>query len=202
MALMQTTTSEVGLIKIIKTARISDGIVRLYYVAGEHALQLLNEESAVINHLTNDWGIGQDDLLPTASRFFEGYKKYSAQLSKQATTILDLTIKLLLFDPHHSTTGSAHSRGHSHTVHRQHAAVRRENEEGGQGSGVRGRGVRVRTAGRRSGHGSQHYRLAAESTGRHGARAEGGEGQGERQGGEDQAPARQRPRREDKRRRQ
>ena len=92
-------TSEVGLIKIIKTARISDGIVRLYYVAGEHALQLLNEESAVINHLTNDWGIAQDDLLPTASRFFDGYKKYSAQLSKQASTILDLTVKVLLFDP-------------------------------------------------------------------------------------------------------
>ena len=92
-------TSEVGLIKIIKTARISDGIVRLYYVAGEHALQLLNEESAVINHLTNDWGIAQDDLLPTASRFFEGYKKYGAQLSKQASTILELRVKVLLFDP-------------------------------------------------------------------------------------------------------
>ena len=93
-------TSEVGLIKIIKTARISDGIVRLYYVAGEHALRLLNEESAVINHLTTDWGIGQDDLLPTASRFFDGYKRYSAQLSKQASTILDLTVKVALFDPH------------------------------------------------------------------------------------------------------
>ena len=88
-----------GLIKILKTARISDGIVRLYYVAGELALLLLNEESSVINHLTSDWGISQDDLLPTAARFFEGYKRLSTQVSRQASTILDLTVRLHLLDP-------------------------------------------------------------------------------------------------------
>ena len=92
-------TSEVGLIKILKTARISDGIVRLYYVAGGRALALLNDESSVINHLISEWGISQDDLLPTASRFFEGYKRLGSQVSKQASTILDLTLKVHLLDP-------------------------------------------------------------------------------------------------------
>jgi len=35
-------TSEVGWIKLLKTARISDGIVRLYYVAGEKTIEKLN----------------------------------------------------------------------------------------------------------------------------------------------------------------
>lgn len=35
-------TSEVGLIKLLKTNRISDGILRLYFVAGERSLQCLS----------------------------------------------------------------------------------------------------------------------------------------------------------------
>lgn len=37
-------TAGVGWIKIIKTQRISDGIVRLYYVALEKAIESLNVE--------------------------------------------------------------------------------------------------------------------------------------------------------------
>jgi len=96
-------TSEVGLIKLIKSARISDGIVRLYYVAGEHALSLLNEESSLINSLTSSWGISHDDILPTAQRFFEGYKKYSTLASKQSMQILDLQMKAFLLEPERKT---------------------------------------------------------------------------------------------------
>ena len=91
-------TSEVGLIKILKTARISDGIVRLYYVAGELALQLLNEEAATLQSIVSSWGISATDLLPTASRFFDGYKRFSSQLQRQSSTILELTVRCLLMD--------------------------------------------------------------------------------------------------------
>jgi alanyl-tRNA synthetase len=89
-------TAEVGLIKLIKSARISDGIVRLYYVAGEHALGLLNNESHILESLTSSWGIHLDDVLPTANRFFDGYKKYSSLVQKQNLQILDLQMKVLL----------------------------------------------------------------------------------------------------------
>jgi len=92
-------SSEVGLIKLIKSARISDGIVRLYYVAGEHALGLLNEESNILDGLTSSWGIAPDDILPTATRFFDGYKKYAALVQKQNTQILDLQLKAFLLNP-------------------------------------------------------------------------------------------------------
>jgi alanyl-tRNA synthetase len=35
-------TNEVGWIKIFKTSRISDGILRLYYVAGKKVMSALN----------------------------------------------------------------------------------------------------------------------------------------------------------------
>ena len=37
-------TAEVGWIKLIKTQRISDGIVRLYYCAEERAIEIMNNE--------------------------------------------------------------------------------------------------------------------------------------------------------------
>jgi len=92
-------TAEVGSIKILKTARISDGIVRLYFVAGENALVHRNKESDILHELIASWGISQKEILPTATRFFDGYKKYGALVEKQAVQILDLTIKVLLADP-------------------------------------------------------------------------------------------------------
>jgi len=92
-------TAEVGLIKLIKSSRISDGIVRLYYVAGEHALSLLNVQNTILDSLVSSWGVGEADILPTATRFFDGYKKYKDLVTKQNTQILDLTMKAFLLDP-------------------------------------------------------------------------------------------------------
>jgi alanyl-tRNA synthetase len=41
-------TAEVGWIRLIKSQRISDGIVRLYYVAHERAISVLNEEHEIL----------------------------------------------------------------------------------------------------------------------------------------------------------
>jgi len=91
-------TAEVGYIKIIKASRISDGIVRLYYVAGERSLSVIGQEAGILNTLTEEWGIAVHEILPTASRFFDGYKRYAAQLNKQSIQILELQMKVHLLD--------------------------------------------------------------------------------------------------------
>lgn len=48
-------TSEVGWIKILSTKRIADGVLRLYFVAGERALQKLNEEALTIDRICDIW---------------------------------------------------------------------------------------------------------------------------------------------------
>jgi alanyl-tRNA synthetase len=42
-------TNEVGWIKIFKTTRVSDGVLRLYYMAGKKVMKSLNEETTIIN---------------------------------------------------------------------------------------------------------------------------------------------------------
>jgi alanyl-tRNA synthetase len=69
-------TNEVGWVKIFKSARISDGILRLYFVANYRVLEALNAETTIINGIKDLWGINQTEIVDTAARFFEGYKKY------------------------------------------------------------------------------------------------------------------------------
>lgn len=89
-------TAEVGWIKIIKSQRISDGIVRLYYVAQERAIQIMNSEQTIMNALCQTWSVDSSDLEQTAMKFFSGYKKLTTETAKQSQQILNLQLKLVL----------------------------------------------------------------------------------------------------------
>jgi alanyl-tRNA synthetase len=89
-------TAEVGTIKILKTVRLSDGIVRLYYVAGEQAVNIFNHESEILYNLSNSWGVGQQEIPATAERFFAGYKALSTRSARQEMRILELAMKVFL----------------------------------------------------------------------------------------------------------
>jgi alanyl-tRNA synthetase len=89
-------TSEVGWIKMINSRRISDGIVRLYYVANERAMEIMNKETILLQDLCRLWGIDQPQIFPTAKRFFDDYKKFKTTTQKQDGQILGLQMKCLL----------------------------------------------------------------------------------------------------------
>lgn len=88
-------TNEIGWIKLITTKRIADGIVRLYYVAGERTLEILNRETGVINDLTSMWGIEQKQIVQTAARFFKESKTLKAAYSGEQKKMMNLQIKYL-----------------------------------------------------------------------------------------------------------
>jgi len=93
-------TAEVGTIKILKTTRMSDGIVRLYYVAGENAIKANGTDESILRALTQSWQIGgKDDIIPSASKFFDGYKKNESKAKKLAMQVLNLQMKTLQLDP-------------------------------------------------------------------------------------------------------
>jgi hypothetical protein len=48
--------------------------------------------------LCNTWGVDQASILPTATRFFNDYKKLSSTTKKQDQQILNLQMKYLLKD--------------------------------------------------------------------------------------------------------
>ena len=69
------TTASVGMIKIQKTNRISDGVVRIQFVAGEAALKYDDVEQEIIESLKKSWGVELGQIQQTASKFFDGYKQ-------------------------------------------------------------------------------------------------------------------------------
>ncbi len=78
-------TGEVGLIKIIKTERIQDGVVRLVFKAYKPALEYVEELEKTVKRLTGLWGIPQEELYKTAERFFSEAKYYKERYKEAET---------------------------------------------------------------------------------------------------------------------
>ena len=92
-------TAEVGWVKLIKSQRISDGIVRLYYVAQERAIDVMNKETGILDHLCESWSVDKTQLTNTGDHFFAEKKRLNALTQKQNNQILDLQIKYFLVSP-------------------------------------------------------------------------------------------------------
>lgn len=75
-------TSEVGWVRILRSSRISDGIVRLEYVAKERAIEVLNNEAGILEDLCEAWGVNQEQIKDTALRFFHDSKSLKAANEK------------------------------------------------------------------------------------------------------------------------
>jgi len=84
---------------LLKSSRISDGIVRLYFVAGEKTIERLNKEIGILNDLQRIWSIPQTQVVETAERFFREYKKLSTETDKQVQKILEIQMKYILDNP-------------------------------------------------------------------------------------------------------
>jgi hypothetical protein len=59
---------------------------------------VLNEENDILNNLCDTWGIDQTQLIPTAARFFNEYKKLTNKTNKQDQQILNLQMKFAIKD--------------------------------------------------------------------------------------------------------
>ena len=94
-------TGEVGWIKIITSKRIADGVVRLYFVAGERTLEVLKEETEVIHSLSDMWSIPQNEIVGTAKRIFTEYKRGNTEISEAKKKILGLQVRIVT----HATKG-------------------------------------------------------------------------------------------------
>ena len=92
-------TSEVGWIKIFKSTRVSDGVVRLYYVAGKHVLPLLNNETNIIGQLKDMWGVEQGSIVSTADRIFKDSKKFAKEVQAQKEDLINLQIEVIENSP-------------------------------------------------------------------------------------------------------
>jgi alanyl-tRNA synthetase len=56
-------TGEIGLIKILKTERIQDGVVRLEFVSGNNALQYVQAQDSQLLHIAHTLGSSKEKLI-------------------------------------------------------------------------------------------------------------------------------------------
>ena len=55
-------TGEIGLIKILKTERIQDGVVRLEFVSGNNALQYIQSQDSQLHHIAQSLGSSREKV--------------------------------------------------------------------------------------------------------------------------------------------
>jgi alanyl-tRNA synthetase len=68
-------TSLIGSIKIIKTERIQDGVVRLTYCAGEAAVNYIQKIENYLKDSCNVFSVNYNELPKTCERFFNEWKE-------------------------------------------------------------------------------------------------------------------------------
>ena len=126
-------TAEVGWVRILRSSRISDGIVRLEYVCQERAIEVLNSEAGILNDLCEAWGVNQEQIKDTALRFFNDSKRLKADNEKQEKQILELQIKSVLRDGKSNLFFCKSEQDAPHSVRNKFTCVRRGVQELWQG---------------------------------------------------------------------
>ncbi|NQU79309.1 alanine--tRNA ligase [Candidatus Woesearchaeota archaeon] len=76
-------TGEVGEIKIIKSTKLQDGIVRLEFAAGKAAEKAEQQESAQLSEIAAVLGVNNDQVPARAAELFQKWKKAKKTLKKK-----------------------------------------------------------------------------------------------------------------------
>ncbi|MGN6351486.1 MAG: alanine--tRNA ligase [Candidatus Nitrosocosmicus sp.] len=68
-------TGEIGLIKILKTERIQDGVVRIEFVSGQNALKYMQKQEDQIQFIANSLGTSKEKIIESFSKNLEEFDK-------------------------------------------------------------------------------------------------------------------------------
>lgn len=88
-------TGDVGLIILLGSERIQDGIVRLEYVSGETAIEEVQRRDQLVQQTLDLWGIDRKSLPETAERFFEEWKAQKKEILDLKKEMASLQADLL-----------------------------------------------------------------------------------------------------------
>ena len=90
--------ADVGLIKILRTTRIQDGVVRIEYAAGAAALAAVRSQERELQKAAEALGVTPGQVATAASRISEEWREQRRQLEKVRTDLAGAAAKNLLED--------------------------------------------------------------------------------------------------------
>ncbi|MDY6965085.1 MAG: alanine--tRNA ligase [Halobacteriota archaeon] len=92
------TTGEAGMIKILKTERVQDGVERIEFSAGEAAVRRVQEKDKLLNDAADILKVQPEILPETANRFFSEWKELKKENAKLKETLSELRAESLRSD--------------------------------------------------------------------------------------------------------
>lgn len=89
-------TGDVGLIKIIRTERIQDGVERIEFSAGEAAIETVQHNDNILKESAVIFKVEADQLPKTCDRFFSEWKSFKNEIDKLKGQIASLKIEEII----------------------------------------------------------------------------------------------------------
>lgn len=75
-------TGRIGLIKIVDSQKIQDGVVRLRFVVNDFALDLISKKQEVIDSVKEVFSVDETSLVRTSEKFFNEWKEQKKEIDK------------------------------------------------------------------------------------------------------------------------
>ena len=69
------TTGDVGIIKVLRTERVQDGVERIEYAVADSAINKIQEIDDILRESSEVFGVDADQLPKTCNRFFNEWKE-------------------------------------------------------------------------------------------------------------------------------
>ncbi|MFX0117100.1 MAG: alanine--tRNA ligase [Candidatus Hodarchaeota archaeon] len=86
-------TGDIGLIKLLNSERIQDGVVRLNFIAGDVAVAAMQKRDRILRDIGELWGVPEKDISQTAERFFREWKQQRKSLQAMAPQVIAIQIQ-------------------------------------------------------------------------------------------------------------
>ncbi|MFW5704928.1 MAG: alanine--tRNA ligase, partial [Nanoarchaeota archaeon] len=74
------TTAGIGLVKIVETSKIQDGVVRLKFVVRDFALQEIKSQTDILENIAKVYGVQKSQIEKTAEKFFNEWKSQKKEI--------------------------------------------------------------------------------------------------------------------------
>lgn len=79
-------TKEIGWIKIIRTKRIADGLVRIEILAGEKAIEYLKEKEEILKKVAEELKVKEEEVPNAVEELFKEWKRLRKELRRRASS--------------------------------------------------------------------------------------------------------------------
>ena len=89
------TTGDIGIIKVLRTERVQDGVERIEYAVSDSAINKIQEIDDILRESSNIFGVDQEQLPKTCNRFFNDWKEQQKTIKNLENQLAEAKISTL-----------------------------------------------------------------------------------------------------------